>query len=243
MANILITACYDLNDKEGLDKKRLLIFNKYRQLTDLCIRSFRKNLKDLDEVIVLEGLAENYHRMFQDIYYRIKKIYQAGDCNILWVDSDSVCIKPTEIFGKYDKFVMFDIQNQFCSYSHKVEPKLYYHLKPWMMSNVRYYPVGAITNEMWETGDKIASDWKDVWAYECIIYNTLFHMQGMSPEEIREKIYDPRLNFQDIGGHNSTNPSISLHHNGPHIMHIHGSRNVDAAIKAMTTYLKNAGIS
>lgn len=234
--NLLVTACYNLKDKTALSKRRF-VFNKYQKLTTMCLKSFRKNLKDLDEVLVLEGTAENYHRMFQDIYYRIKKIYQAGDCNILWVDSDSVCVKPTRIFGRYDKFVMFDIQNQYCHFSKRVSEDLYKHLIPWMMSNVRYYPAGAITDKMWEMGDKIAENWVDVWAYECIIYNTLFHAQGMTREEIEKDIYNPRLNHQNISG-----DKVSLVPPDARIIHVHSTRDINKALRIMAIYLNKVGI-
>lgn len=230
MVNILVTACYSVEDNIGMRRDVPFKFDKYRRITDMCVKSFCKNLEGIDDVVVLEGVFENYHRMFQDIYYKIREIYQTRKCNILFVDADDLCIRPTRIFGKYDKFVMFDIQNRHCSYrSKKIPSTVYSHLKPWMMSNVRYYPMGAVTEKMWKMGDNLAENWVDVWAYECIIYNTLFHAQGISEKEINETIYDKNLNYQSISAIKSGHVPKSVK-----IIHLHSARNMDRVIEVMS---------
>ena len=239
MTNTLVTACYEVENKGGMRGDVPFLIDKYRTITELCVKSFLKNLEGIDEVIVLEGKIDNYHRMFEDIYYKIQDMYKNRNSNILFVDADDLCIRPTRIFDEYDKFVMFDIQNQHCAYrTPLVSGELYQHLKPWMMSNVRYYPKGAVTEEMWEMGDKIAENWVDVWAYECIIYNTLFHSQGFSEEEIRKRIYNPSLNFQSIIS-KIDSKTIPNH---VQIIHLHSARDMDRVIETMKVLMEEMHI-
>lgn len=228
MPNILVTANYNLINK-NLGPNQFE-FEKYREITNLCVESYKRNLAELDEVILLEGNASNYHRMFEAIFYKTTEIYKTKDCNMIWTDSDCICVKPTEIFGKYDYFVMFDSQDVFCAYN-SIDPKCYAHLKPWMMSNIRYYPRGKITEKIWEAAYCVAEEWKDVWAYECIIYNAMFHAQGFSKEQIN-RLINPLLNCQYQRG--QTDWGIM---EKAHIIHVQSSRNRDIAIDKMRTLL------
>ena len=191
--NIFMTACYDVGFGYGNTN-----YEDYKKLTQICCNSFIKNLNGLTEVTVLEGKAENFHILFKDLYYRIKDIYILNQpCNILFADSDTICLKPVEIFGKFNKFSMFLIANEFHqSFGNEECRKLAQPLYPWMMANLRYYPAG-LPNSIWDTPDDLAFSWIDDWAYDCIIYNSMFHSQGI---ENYNDYHIPEWNRLVIGG-------------------------------------------
>lgn len=233
MKNILVTACYQL-ENSGYFKQKNFNHKHYMALTDLCVKSFKENLEDLDEIIVLDGIQPNYHKMFYTIYCKIFNLYHNTKCNILWVDSDNVCIRPTKIFNLFNHFAMFFYSNQFCKYPSEVPLQLYSHLIPWMMSNVRYYPANKMSSGLWEKGTKLAEKWINVWAYECIIYNKLFHSQGLSKEEMLNLYFKPELNCQYIG--KQTNYNVLPYAN---IIHVQSTRGVIDGLSRMKEVLAN----
>jgi hypothetical protein len=88
--------------------------------------------------------------------------------------------------------------------------------------------MGAMTDDLWAIGDDLADNWIDVWAYECIIYNTLFHTQGLQEEEI-QALCDSKLNVLNPTG------GVELRDVARHgsIIHLHSARSRDRAIKLM----------
>jgi len=191
--NIFMTACYEVGSMYGNAK-----YEDYKKLTEICCGSFIKNLKGLTEVIILEGKKENFHELFKELYYKVKDIYLKNQpCNILFADSDTICLKPVDIFGKFDKFSMFLIANEFHqSFENEECRKLAQPLYPWMMANLRYYPAG-LSNSIWDTPDDLAFSWRNDWAYDCIIYNTMFHSQGITNFD---DYHIPEWNRLIIGG-------------------------------------------
>jgi len=193
MKNLLISSCFEVGSMYGNTR-----YEDYKKLTKLCCDSFTKNLKDLNEVRVLTGIKYNYHELFKHLYWEVKDIYLKNQpCNILFADSDTICLKPVEIFGKFNKFSMFLIANEFHqSFGNEECRKLARPLYPWMMANLRYYPAGLL-NSIWDTPDDLAFSWIDDWAYDCIIYNSMFHSQGI---ENYNDYHIPEWNRLVIGG-------------------------------------------
>jgi hypothetical protein len=193
MKNIFITALYRLIR----DSSRKSISSDYEEIHKLCVDSFLKNLSGIDRHIVLSGNKNTSHDMFKEIFYRIKDIYHSEPCNIIFTDADTLCVKPVNIFNKYNTFSMFliSITGKFSTYK-KVPKRLWKSLKPWFMSNVRYYPHG-LNDTVWRTGTELANKWINVWAYECIIYNSMIHSQfdGMSYTEIKKTYHKPEFNY------------------------------------------------
>ena len=179
MKNIFITVNYQVDNMYGLTN-----FQDYTKMTELCVESFKNNLAGLDEIIILRGKVSNYHQLFKEVYSRVKEIYFSGHHNILFADSDTICLKPVEIFEKFNKFAMFVIANEFqFSFSNPTCLDLVRNLSPWMMANLRYYPA-AMDEKLWDIGDDLAYSWIDEWAYDTIIYNKMFHAQDITDYNI-----------------------------------------------------------
>jgi hypothetical protein len=233
LRNILITACYEVDNMYGTTNKE-----SYKELTMRSVNSFIRNLVDLDEVIILTGKKWNYHQLFQDIYWQIRTIQQnRRPCNILWSDSDNFCVKPLEVFGKFDKFSMFFniefFKNEFVYDSCKYLTK---DLSPWMMANLRYYPE-TMDKKLWDIGDDLTYSWIEDWAYECIIYNKMFHAQGIT--DFSEYI-KPEWNVQCEGPAGMISPEMVR---DATIIHCHSTRGSDMAIEKMDLIKKYIGDS
>jgi len=225
MKNIFITACYEVDKMYSFGETNYL---DYKQLTNLCTNSFLKNLKDPTEVRILEGQKEHFHELFKELYWEVQNIYFANQpCDILFVDSDTLCLKPIEIFGKWDKFAMFNSAEEHrLSYFNPICLQLVQNLKPWMMANIRYYPSG-LPMSFWDVGDDLAYSWVNEWAYDAIIYNKMFHAQDIKNFD---DFIQPHLNFQVDG----IPEAISYETiRDASVLHCHATRGTKMAIAKM----------
>jgi hypothetical protein len=226
LRNIFITACYEVEERYSFEAETTK--EEYKQLTMKCVDSFMRNLVDLDEVIVLTGKVQTYHRLFEDIYWNIKDIHKKyHPCNILWSDSDNICLKPMNIFGNKEQFAMFYSagEHQF-SFLNQTCLDLVRNLSPWMMANLRYYPA-TMDKELWEIGDDLAYSWIDEWAYETIIYNRMFHAQDIDDYNYFMR---PEWNAQCDGPVGMISPEMVRDNV---ILHCHSTRGTGKALEKM----------
>ncbi len=153
MKNILMTACYKVKDYDYGKSNT----DDFEAIKRRCLMSYVKHLKDIDEVVVLDGEIETPHEMCRDIFHKLMEYHRNKRCNILYVDADTLCVKETEIFGEYDNFTMFCIQDMFQkAFPVQVPVDLYRNLTPWFMSNVRYYPAD-MGHILWEIVKPLAA--------------------------------------------------------------------------------------
>lgn len=217
MKNIHVTVNYEIRNMYNSANSHT---KDYARMAYLCSQSFKKNLKGLDESIILTGSKRSYDEVFKDIFYKLMDMHKDG-CNLLFTDADTVCVKKTTLFGSYDNFNMFGIDNRFCKYSGKVSKELYKDLNPWFMSNLRYFP-NTMDSNLWNIGKALADKWINVWAYECIIYNRMIYSQE------KQNIIQ-EMNSQWIDGKKPE---------GANIIHLAGSRSSKRAIILMEDMLK-----
>lgn len=219
MKNILVTANYDVKVMYAHDGHTEP--GDYRQLTNICTKSFRENLVGLDEIVILSGSVDDFHQLFKEIYWKIKEIWHKNPCNILWTDSDNLCLKPLDIFGKWDKFSMFFSANEYKDcFVYGSSLTLTKNLIPWMMANLRYYPA-TMNRQLWEIGDDLAYSWIEEWAYETIIYNKMFHSQDITDFK---PYHIPAWNVQCEGPVGMVNPEIVRDSTIIHCQSTRGSR-------------------
>lgn len=226
MRNFFITAFYEVENRYAHEAETSK--EEYKQLTMKCVNSFMQNVVDLDEVIILTGKKRTYHELFQDIYWNIRNLhFKNHPCNILWSDSDNICLKPLNIFGNSDMFSMYYSagEHQF-SFINQVCLDLVKNLSPWMMANLRYYPA-SMDKMLWEIGDDLAYSWIDEWAYETIIYNKMFHAQEISNYQDFMK---PEWNVQCSGPVGAVSPEMVR---DATIIHCHSTRGTRNALEKM----------
>lgn len=233
MKNIFITAQYDVENRYSHNAETTK--DDYRQLTNICTKSFRENLVGLDEVIILNGTVEDYHQLFKEIYWKIREIYHNQECNIIWSDSDNLCLKPLDIYGKWDKFAMFFSAHEYCdAFVYESCKVLTEKLRPWMMANLRYYPAG-MDNQLWEIGDDLAYSWIHDWAYETIIYNKMFHSQGITDFK---KYHIPAWNVQCEGPVGMISPEMVRDVTIIHCQSTRGSREAIDKMNRAISFMK-----
>jgi hypothetical protein len=195
--------------------------------------SARKFLAGDWEEIVFTDPAETRVHMFQQNWQRIWDLWHNEPCNILYLDSDAMFIKPTEMFGRWDQYRLFNW----------TDPKSNSQFANYYNAGVRYYP-STMTQQVWAIGDDMAKNWNlDIWDQEQLIFNAMFWSQDVADP------HHPELNWQGMRMI-VPDPRMQAAHeewNGctvdqAHIVHVHGSRNAQQTAQLMSNTAKHLGI-
>jgi len=187
----------------------------YDRMHQLSLASARHFLRGQWEPIVFTEPAESRVEMFQANWHRLRDLWHSEPCNVLYLDSDTVFVKPTEIFGRWSEYRLFNwtTPSQTDQFAH------------YFNAAVRYHPV-TMSAETWAVGDELAKDWRlDIWDQEQIIFNTMFWSQGLTFEDA----HHPEMNWQAPTG--TTLPEVAEHGHfntypiqHARIIHYHGTR-------------------
>ena len=229
MKNYLIRSLYKIKspmwfeDRSGEGD----LYDWYMKMHDISLRSFEKHLQGDWEFVFFNKEVENIQEVFKDHFFEIYDIWKQGDTNILYCGPDNLVMKPTEFFGKYDDFMMFNYTDPKTSN----EPNHYnIQHQHFFNADVRYYP-STMSQDIWDMGIEMAENWDfNSWNTEQFILNKMLWDQ---PNRTLENTLDPLMAYQ---GHElylqdwEKRKEYSNKWNGceikdAHIIHLHGSRN------------------
>ena len=187
------------------------------------------------ESIIFTEPSETRVDMFQANWKRIWDIWHQEPCNILYLDSDTMMVKPTEIFGRFAEFRLFNWS----------DPKKNKQFENYFNAGVRYYPQ-SMSDEIWKIGQDMSKDWNlDIWDQEQLIFNEMFWQQSI-PESDRRH---PELNWQGMhmitgikGMQKALEDWNGLSASKAHILHVHGSRSAVHTAQLMINTAQQLGI-
>jgi len=203
------------------------LYDWYMKMHDISLRTFEKHLQGDWEFVFFNKEVENIQEVFKDHFFEIYDIWKQGDCNILYCGPDNIMMKPTEFFGKYDDFMMFNYTDPKSS-----EEPNHYNIQHqhFFNADVRYYP-STMSQDIWDMGLEMAENWDfDSWNTEQFILNKmLWDQEGRTIENT----LDPTVAYQ---GHQLfldnweqrkaySNEWNTCDLKQAHIIHLHGSRN------------------
>ena len=211
------------------------LYDWYMKMHDISLRSFEKHLQGDWEFIFFNKEVENIQEVFKDHFFEIYDIWKQGDTNILYCGPDNIMMKPTEFFGKYDDFMMFNYTDPKSS----VEPNHYnIQHQHFFNADVRYYP-STMSQDIWDMGLEMAENWDfNSWNTEQFILNKMLWDQ---PNRSLLNTIDPTIAYQ---GHQlfieewEQRKAYSNDWNGcdikdARIIHLHGSRNAPRKFSLM----------
>ena len=207
--------------------------NGYSQINKISRDSAKKYLQGAWEEIVYTDPAPSRTAIFQRNWQRIHDLWHKEPCNILYLDSDTIIIRPTEIFDRFAEFRVFNW----------TDPKFNEKFENLYNAGVRYYPA-TMSRDLWTVGNDMAKNWDlDNWNQEQEIFNTMFWQQHV-PDP-----HHPALNWQGMILHQRSHQAVDLLNqwnalpiDNAHIIHVHGSRNIEETVNVMSIFAKNAGI-
>jgi len=208
------------------------IFNYYAQMATLSEASFMHHLQGDWELIRLESTATDVNHVFRQQFRSIWDIWSAEPCNIFYCGADTQLLKPTEVFGRYQHFLMFNY----------TDPKQCGPHEHFLNADVRYYPAEMDRN-MFESALNeiaVATEWNE----DQLLYNRMVWGQGLSPEQV----IDPKMAYQgpwlpgDYTRQEFTDEWNGCRLEDANLAHWHGSRNAMAKLKLMQSINQDLNI-
>ena len=203
----------------------------YNQMFEISQASARHFLAGTWEPVVFDQPAESRIQMFQQNWQRIWDLAHSEPCNILYLDSDTVFVQPTEIFGRWSEFRLFNW----------TFPNRTQEFDNYFNAGVRYYP-HTMSAEVWQLGADLAANWNlDIWDQEQIIFNHMFWHQQLAWSDAHQ----PGINWQwpsnwDL---HSAQQHNRLPREQAHIVHYHGTRDSNHAVKMARDMAQAAGVT
>jgi hypothetical protein len=204
----------------------------YTKMAKLSEASFLHNLQGDWEYIKLESSANDVNHVFRQQFRAIWNIWSAEPCNIFYCGADTQLIKPTEVFGKYKHFLMFNY----------TDPKQLDEYNHFLNADVRYYPA-EMDRAMFEQAlvdIAHATEWNN----DQKLYNRMVWSQGLTPEQV----IDPTMAYQgpwlpgDDRAKEFTDTWNGCRLEDASLIHWHGSRNADAKLQLMQSVNDQLGI-
>lgn len=219
MSNLLLLKNYTITDhtKWYADRSHETdLEENYAEMEKICITSAKKNLEDLDEVIVTRGKQENIRDVFRDHFEEIYRHWAEGN-NILYTDLDVVFAKPVRVFDQFEHFSMFnytDPRSTRCDHYNEELPHFF-------NCGIRYYPK-HMSQEIWDLGFRLLDNWNPQrWDSEQVIYNIMMWQQDLKLADVLE----PKLAYQFLTPNiNYNNQFNNITLQDALVIHVHGSR-------------------
>ena len=215
--NYLLLPCYAVN--EAPDPESLM-----EKMVRAALASYRKNLAGPWKEHIARGsfvtpTSEAQMTMVGMAAFFLAFTLWNGNNNVLMVDADTICRKPTEIFGKYHEMFMPYFT---CGpdWSRQKFPKGY------MNGGVVYFP-SSMERSVWHIGfEKMTQlDYNYCsWDTTQAILNEMFWAQTKQPDP------DPKLNY-------SARVETPISYEDAQIVHFHASRGPAAALQQMQAAL------
>ena len=229
MKNYLIRSLYKIKSPMWFEDRSNEgdLYDWYMKMHDISLRSFEKHLQGDWEFIFFNKEVQNIQEVFKDHFFEIYDIWKEGDCNILYCGPDNIMMKPTEFYGKYNDFMMFNYTDPKTS----IEPNHYnIQHEQFFNADVRYYP-NTMSHDIWDMGLEMAENWVfKSWNTEQFILNKMLWDQT---DRSLDNTLNPAVAYQ---GHAlfiedwEQRKAYSNEWNGcdikdAQIIHLHGSRN------------------
>jgi len=200
MNNILCLAVSKINDNTKLEYNQNLGAEKtykiYNAMSEIVIHSAETFIQEDFEIVVFEDEVKNYQEIFHKNFQNVYDVWQEdGPNNILFLDCDTLVISPVKVFGKLDRFQLFNYTDPKTLSGDDANNKYGLQHQHYFNAGCRYYP-STMSKDVWDLGWKYANDWDyNIWGTEQIIFNEMMYSQ----DENYETWLAPEMNFQAMG--------------------------------------------
>jgi len=200
-------------------------YDEYRAMYELSKASFEKNLNCLDDVVLFSGEDTHIQNVFRGDAFRIYDMWKNEPCNILFCGLDTLCIKETDIFDRFDDFMMFN----YTEAGPKLEngmPAPVFGFDHYFNAHVRYYP-HTMSSNTWDIGMSMVNNWDySEWGMEQHILNSMLWSQDVTFNDA----YRPELAWQGIWDADK-NGGVDIE--DANIIHFHATRGAESVLDRM----------
>lgn len=208
--NILLKGLYkftkNLECQPGLLQNN---FDTYKNMQELSIVTYRKNLLGNWRLVLIEEDKETIHGCFISALLKIKAIWHDNfPCNIFYTDADTLCVHPLDIFGKFNDFRLF-------ADSDPVERGKYIN------GGVKYFP-STLIPKFWDD----YTYYIDNWDYNHWAYDQNFQIELMLLQENFDSSASQSWVVKQIGfSHKQMIDDLGCNKFDHAILHFHSSQN------------------
>lgn len=233
MKNFLVKSLFKIASADWHIKKRKEkdLYAKYVRCHEISLKSFSHYLQGEWDYVYIDGEFDTIHLALRHTFYEVYKLWsENAPCNILYTDPDTLALRPLSIWGRYHKFMMFNLSEP----KHFSVNNVYGEKFPYFCNaGVRYFPA-TMDQHTWDIGLAMADQW-DLSDYntEQVILNKMLWSQGMDITEILvpEMAYQAHwLPGMDIWRQDIWN---GIEINRANILHVHSSRDLDKKLAWM----------
>jgi hypothetical protein len=199
----------------------------YAAMCKLSAASFAENLDGLEKQVVLtcEKPQQSYLEMFSRVMHVTRELWSEGH-TVLCTDVDVICVRPTELFRRFDDHLFRMFWPSFCPPPDSVKP---YDIPIEFNAGVRFFPKD-MPSHLWTVAFDLIKRYKlsEQWAVDQAILNLMLYSQ----EEVAEDPTQLLANELNWCPHleNVVPPESA------HILHLHGSRGPRATLEAMQAF-------
>lgn len=233
MKNYLVKSVFEIQNPnwQVVDRKdESQLYQKYLDLHVISLGSYKKHLAGDWEFKFVTGKVDHVNQAFEKTFWAIHDLWHREPCNILYTDPDTLAVSPVEIFGQFDRFMMFN----------HTDPRTFNKngivFEHFFNAGVRYFPA-SMSKETWQLGTDAAKNWDhSTYDTEQVILNRMLWSQGISVKDA----WHPELNWTAMNLRNLDTDLIrghSLWNQYPFeqskIIHFHSSRGAEATRQIM----------
>ena len=220
------------NTDQGADNT----FKLYSSMSEIVCESVDTFLEGDWDFEIIENEVDSYQEVFDKNFGEVYEMWDGGKNNILFLDLDTIMLKPVNVFDQLEHFQMFNYTDPKTLGGKDANNKYGLQHQHYFNAGVRYYPK-TMSQEVWDLGWKYANDWDyNIWGTEQIIFNEMMYSENKDVNQW----HNPTMNFQMM---NAVPQAISNPHyiaqieawNGANIddakiMHLHGTRGADKTV-------------
>lgn len=237
--NILVSKNYNITDHSKWYSDRSQekdIAENYTAMEQLLVSSAQQHIHQLDDVIVHRGNVQNVRDLFKIHFEQIYDLWSEGDTNILYADLDVVFARPSQYFGVFDQFTMFNLTDPTSTYDSHYD----IHFKYFFNCGIRYYPHN-MSQAVWHTGFEMLENWNpERYDSEQVVYNAMMWSQNPDPVHY----YRPDLAYQVLTANSAVNDKFNqISESQANTFHVHGSRGSGNRLAVMHRLLDNNVVS
>jgi hypothetical protein len=235
MANILALSVCKIRDNDKIEYNKnqstQATFEIYNAMSEIVIHSAETFIQEDFDIVVFEDEVDSYQEIFHKNFQNVYDLWQdEGPNNIFYLDCDTLITKPLEIFGKPERFCMFNYTDPKTLSGADANNKYGIQHEHYFNAGVRYYP-DTMPAELWDLGWSYAKDWDyNIWGTEQIIFNEMMFAQDRD----YQTWLNPAMNYQAMGltpqtlddgaRLNALNNWNGCEINDAKVMHLHGTR-------------------
>lgn len=234
MSNILCMAVSEIKTDNNLEYNKEVgaekTYKLYKAMAEIVQHSAETFIQEEFETVIFHDKVDSYQEIFHRNFQHVYDTWKDGPHNILFLDCDTLVINPVEVFGKFNRFQLFNYTDPKTLEGEDAKNKYGITHQHYFNAGVRYYP-STMSKEIWDLGWKYANDWDyNIWGTEQIIFNEMMYSQDsdvktwIRPDMNYQAMNVPYNNIDNSGLILYLNEWNNIDLNDANIVHLHGTR-------------------